>query len=64
VVIKKSMFVQVVFKMSTIVDSDGLGGQHLLQFYPRSCGMTPDKQKAKTKLCLWARWQYVYKWAS
>ena len=45
------MFGQVVCKMATIVHSDGLGGQHLLQFYPHSCGMTPDKQKAK-QICV------------
>ena len=41
------MFGQAVFKMSAFVHSDGLDGQYLLQFYPRSCGMTSYKQKAK-----------------
>ena len=61
-VIEKSMFGQAVFKMSAFVHSDGLDGQYLLQFYPRSCGMTSYKQKAKKNVSLGQ--MAVYKWAS
>ena len=57
------MFGQAVFKMSAFVHSDGLDGQYLLQFYPRSCGMTSYKQKAKKKIVSLGQ-MAVYKWAS